>query len=341
MLIREHGSFGGDSKVNDVTGRMASTSRAVGLSTSKIRSLRRALSQIKKDPEMSPLTIGMTAAALLFAGAKPLLAQTAPEVQPSTDILVTTERAQKEEAVQGLARQVTGRLPFDRPIARFQNPLCLAIAGVKDTFVDGFAMRIIDNAKAADVPIARGECKANALVIFTSNTRRELQQARKKNRAIFGNLGPAALDKLLKSRDPAFAWRATQVLGTNGMPVQYDDREIPQNRTIEMSGRLKQPIMIGVTAAIVIIDRDAADGKTAQQLADYATLRLLAPTAEVTEITPGAPGTIMTLFLDPATAPEGLTAFDVAFLRGVYGIAGNVPASNLYGEVVNSLVKNR
>lgn len=297
---------------------------------------------------MKTLVANLLAAGLVGTLGQPLLAQVAetapasvPATQPDSGILVTADRDKAEEAANKLARQVTGRLPFDRPIARFQKPLCLAIAGVKDTFVDGFAMRIIDNAKAADVPLARGECKANALVIFTSNTRKELQQARKKNRAIFGNLGPAALDKLLESRDPAFAWRATQVLGTNGMPVQYDDREIPQNRTIEMSGRLKQPIMIGVTAAIVVIDRDAADGKTAQQLADYATLRLLAPTAEVTEVAPEAPDTIMTLFLDPTSAPEGLTDFDVAFLRGVYGIAGNVPASNLYGEVVNSLVKNR
>ncbi len=290
---------------------------------------------------MSPLTTRLTAAALALAAGQPLFAQAAPETQTGSDILVTAERAQDEEAVQDLARQVTGRLPFDRPIARFQQPMCLAIAGVKDAFVDGFAGRIVENAKLARVPIATGECRTNALVIFTSDTRKELEKARKKNRWIFGNLGPAALKKMLESRDPAFAWRATQVLGTNGMPVQYDDREIPQNRTIEMSGRLKQPIMIGVTGAIVVIDRDAADGKTAQQLADYATLRLLAPTAEIRELTPGAPATMMTLFLDAANAPAELTEFDTAFLRGVYAIAGNVPASNVYGEVTNSLVKGR
>ncbi len=290
---------------------------------------------------MSPMTTRMIGTALAFAVGQPLFAQVDPEAQTDSGILVTADRAKDEAAVQGLARQITGRLPFDRPIARFQQPMCLAIAGVKDAFVDGFAARIVDNAKLARVPIATGDCKTNALVIFTSNTRKELEQARKKNRWIFGNLGPAALKKMLESRDPAYAWRATQVLGTNGMPVQYDDREIPQNRTIEMSGRLKQPIMIGVTGAIVIIDRDAADGKTAQQLADYATLRLLAPTAEVREMTPGAPDTMMTLFLDPANAPAELTEFDTAFLRGVYAIAGNVPASNVYGEVVNSLVRGR
>ena len=131
---------------------------------------------------MSPLTTRLIAAALALAVSQPLLAQAAPEAQTDSGILVTADRAHNEEAVQDLARQVTGRLPFDRPIARFQQPMCLAIAGVKDAFVDGFAARITGNAKLARVPIATGNCKTNALVIFTSNTRKELEQARKKNR---------------------------------------------------------------------------------------------------------------------------------------------------------------
>lgn len=283
-------------------------------------------------------------AAFAFASCQTVQAQaieSAPQETDGRGIVVSADRTKREKAVQELARQVTGRLPFNRPIARFHQPLCLAVAGVNRNFVDGFAGRILENAALAEVPLAKGNCKANALVIFAGETRTELERARKKNRRIFGNLGPSALEAMLKSRDPAFAWRATQVLGTNGMPVQYDDQVVPLNRTIEMSGRLKQPIMIGVTGAIVVIDRDAADGKTAQQLADYATLRLLAPTDEIRETTPGAPATIMTLFLDPVNAPEGLTAFDTAFLRGVYKIAGNLPASAVYGETVNNLERDR
>ena len=303
----------------------------------------------KRDRMMNIRAAALAATGIVLAASQPLLAQdVAPSpVEPAQtadedrEILVTSDREKQEKAVNTLARQVTGRLPFDKPIARFQKPLCLAIGGVNRAYVDTFAARIIDNAGKAEVPMATGDCKANALVIFTSNTRDELKTARKKNRWIFGNLAPSALDRMFKSRDPAFAWRATEVLGTNGMPVQYDDQQVPQNRTIEMAGRLKTPTMLGVTAAIVVIDREAAQGKTAQQLADYASLRLLAPTTELTEVAPGAPGTIMTLFLDPANAPEGLTDFDVAFLRGVYKIAGNVPASNLYGEVTYSLMNGR
>lgn len=294
---------------------------------------------------MSRLTAAF-AATLALGLAAPLLAQAAPAPAPSAaaapqedEILVRTQRREAEKAVETLAKTVTGRLAWDKPIVRFHRPLCLAVAGVKRQFVDGFAARIYANAEAARVPIETRACKANALVIFTGDTRAELLQARKTNRWIFGNLGPAALDAMLKSRDPAFAWRATQMLGTNGMPVQFDDRELPVNRTIEMAGRLKQPIKLDVAGAVVIIDRNATDGMTAQQIADYATLRLLAPTAEIREPVPGAPETIMTLFLDPANAPPGLTAFDTAFLRGVYAIAANVPASAVYGEVAGRVMR--
>jgi hypothetical protein len=290
---------------------------------------------------MSPFAVRSALAAVAAALAQPLFAQAAPEPAPESEILVQTDRRETEKAVQTLTRQVTGRIATNRPIARWQRPLCLAIAGVNSALVDGFAERIYANAAAAGAPIAERDCKANALVIFTSDSRKELQQVRKTNRWMFGNLGPSALDTLLASRDPAFAWRATEVLGTNGMRVQYDDREVPQNRTIEMAGRLQQPIKLGVSGAVVVIDRDAIEGMTAQQLADYATLRLLAPTGELNALVPGAPDTIMTLFLDRENAPSGLTAFDTAFLRSVYAIADNIPASALYGEVLGRVMRGQ
>lgn len=285
------------------------------------------------------LALRSAAAAMALALTQPLLAQAAPAPAPETEILVQAQRREIEKAVQALAKQVTGRLPSDKPITRFHRPLCLAIAGVNKQFVASFADRIYANAAAAGAPYEARDCKANALVIFTSDSRKELQKARKENRWMFGGLPPSALDRLLAARDPAFAWRSTEMLGTNGMKVQFDDRQLPENRTIEMAGRLKQPYMLDVSGAVVVIDRNATDGMTAQQLADYATLRLLAPSGEVREAVPGAPETIMTLFLDPENAPPGLTEFDTAFLKSVYAMAGNVPSGALYSAVADRVMR--
>lgn len=287
---------------------------------------------------MSPLTRGIAGFVLALATiAPPLMAQEAAAEDPG--IVVTTRREEQKKAVNTLARAVTGPITANRPIERFHQPLCLAVSGVSSRFADAFADHIIANAKLAGVPVANGDCKANALVIFTQNSRMELEKARKNNRGIFGDMRPDEFKAMIESRDPAFAWRATEILGTNNLPIINDPQELPVNRTTEMAGRLRQPIKVNVAGAVVMIDRAAAEGKTPQQLADYASLRLFAPTTEVREMVPGAPDTIMTLFLDPETAPEGLTEFDLALLRGVYNIPANGPASRLYGAVADALVR--
>jgi hypothetical protein len=282
-------------------------------------------------------TVKLAAAGLAFVAAPALLAL---EPTAEDEIVVSTSRKAEEKAVSDLARAVTGRMTATKPIERFHLPLCLAISGVNERYAYAFADRILANARRAGVPLGNEGCKANALVIFTRDSRKELEQARRTNRSVFGTMKPYELKAMLESRDPAFAWRATEILGTNGLPILNLPTELPENRTTEMAGRLRQPAQINVAGAVVMIDQDAAMGKTAQQLADYATLRLLAPTAEVREPVPGAPETIMTLFLDPTNAPAGLTEFDLALLDGVYTIPANGPATKLYGVIRDRLVRS-
>jgi len=277
---------------------------------------------------------------LALAFAYPAAAQGEP-LPVSSDIVVQRTLKQEEASIQALVRQVIGPINSTRPIPRFHNPLCLAVSGVNDAFIDSFGARIIENAQIARTPVETGDCKPNALVIFTSDSRKELEKLRKTQRSIFGNLPPSAITRMLKSRDPAFAWQATQVLGMNGMPLIDEDGELPDNRVFGTSGRLANTFKTGVAGAVVVIDINAIDGKTATQLADYASLRLLAPTGEIKEIAEGSPETIMTLFLDPANAPGELTAFDLAYLRGVYQIAPNVPASNVYGQTTRNAMRGR
>lgn len=249
------------------------------------------------------------------------------------------DRRAQQKMVRDFVREVTGRLPSSRPVARFYRPLCLEVAGVNRNFVDDFANRVLDNAEKARVPLATGKCDANALVIFTGGSRQELQQARKKNRTIFGELGASGVKTLVESRDEAFARRKTRMVGLSGRPVGWDLSQFLDNDATGYPSRFTPSIKIDVAGAIVLIDRDATEGMTALQLADYATLRLLAPTSEIDGDVEGAPATIMTLFLDSEAAPAQLTEFDLAFLHSVYASAENSLPSSFYGEVISKLAQ--
>ncbi len=292
----------------------------------------------------------LTAVGLVLGLSQPAFAQTLegeptrlqkPEITDNADSSEEEklDRRAQQKVVRDFMREVTGRLPSSRPVARFHRPLCLEVAGINLNYADDFANRILDNAEKARVPLATGKCDANALVIFTGESRQELQQARKKNRAIFGELGASGVKTLVESRDDAFAWRMTRMVGLTGRPVGMDLSEFWDNDATGYPSRFTPAIKIDVAGAIVLIDRDATDGMTALQLADYATLRLLAPTSEIEEKEEGAPATIMTLFLDRETAPAQLTEFDLAFLHSVYASADNSLPSSLYGEVISKLAR--
>jgi hypothetical protein len=77
-----------------------------------------------------------------------------------------------------------------------------------------------------------------------------------------------------------------------------------------------------LAGSLVVIDAAAAEGLTATQLADYATLRLLAPTADLSRLPDDAAQqgrtTILTLLRDREDAPPAMTRFDRAYLESLY-----------------------
>lgn len=93
-----------------------------------------------------------------------------------------------------------------------------------------------------------------------------------------------------------------------------------------------------ITASILLIDQDAAVGKTLNQLADYAARRTLAKVR-----TKGATGdTILTLFDAPSgQAPRALTAFDSGYLKAPYHGPPTLRASTEVGEIAREISAGR
>lgn len=256
--------------------------------------------------------------------------------QAAPEIVVEGERKAQEAAVRALAREVSGHLKVGRPLPRFYEPLCLAVGGVNDAWAGSFAARIVEIAKLADVPVAKGNCQPNALVVFARNGRQQLEKTRKQHRWIFAGLGESRIKSILTSRDPAFAWQVTEVRGVDGRKFDVEGGGgLPLNRQYQ-TGRLNQPIRIDVVGSVVVIDSNEIAGKTAVQLADYAAMRLLAPTSEIEQPADDAMPTMMSLFVAPDMAPDQLTQFDLAYLRGVYQIRANASGNAVYGAAARS-----
>jgi hypothetical protein len=276
-----------------------------------------------------PSVLAIAAASLLPSAA---LAQNVGDAP----IVVEGTRLPTEQEVRDLARKVGSDIDLLRPIPRFYSPLCLDVSGVRDEHSEAFAARIRENARAAGVPTASDKCVPNAMVIFANDARKQLTNLRKQRPGLFGGISRDEFKKIINSREPAFAWRVKEVTGLFGVKFDRDIlanglQGFPINPTYEV-GRLNPPIRMETSSAVVVIEHASATGKTAEQLADYATMRLLAPTAELTTVGDDVPSTIMTLFLEGKRAPGGLTSFDRAYLTSTYAIRANGPSGMVFPE---------
>jgi hypothetical protein len=87
----------------------------------------------------------------------------------------------------------------------------------------------------------------------------------------------------------------------------------------------------------MVIDSSATLGKTLTQIADYAALRSLADLKSRAPVT--RERTILTLF-QPGSAPDGLTPYDLAYLKGLYSGPSSLKADMRMHEIVSTAIRD-
>ncbi len=249
-------------------------------------------------------------------------------------IIVEDERPRDEAALTDLARELAGHPSERRPLARFEQPVCLVVASSDGEFARAVAERVIDNAKRAKVPVRGSGCKPNALVAFSDDARAQLQDIRDSGRKLFAGLNRRELNEALAGRDPAYVFQASEDKAASGQDFYRALPESPPVNFTTGTGRLSRITREDMLSAMVVVDNAAIAGMSAVQIADYVSLRLLAPTGEVDAKEAGAPRTIMTLFAAPASAPPAMTRFDRAYLKALY----RMPAGAFASEVPRAAV---
>ena len=230
-----------------------------------------------------------------------------------------------------LIRSIAGDPEARRPLGQLRMPLCLAVAAEDDDFARIVAKRIIANAKAAGVRTRKAGCKPNALVTFSADAYEQIAAYRAEGRKVFRRMSEKEIDAAMSGRDPAYVFQATV---PNRRPELGDPFALfdgGPNWTKEASPlRTPEEMM----STLVVIEADAIADFTPVQLADYASLRLLAPTREIAKDGDGAGRTILSLFAAPDTAPAQMTRTDRAYLKTLY----KLPAFAFSSEVLAAAV---
>lgn len=243
----------------------------------------------------------------------------APLPSSRQPIVVTGERFADADALRHYVAEIA--TPAADQLARFHAPICPLVDGLPEPYAGRVAGRIRSVASRARIPVAGAGCRPNVTVVFTESAPAFVRQARNAAPNMFVGLEPAEIRRLLRGNNGVVAWQATEVRNSDGLDNGQDSRMgpglfVPQSSIINLATRQE------MVSSYVVIEQRAAEGKSLDQIADYAAVRLLAevrpPSARA-----AAGSTILTLF-EGGEAPRAATALDLAYLSALYRAPTNV-----------------
>lgn len=262
------------------------------------------------------------AVAVVLAAAAPVAAQDQASPVPADeapDIVVTGRVDHGWEEVTRQAREISrdGNLRH-APLARFEERICPGVAGLTTEAAEMIVYRLRQIAGEIGIPqAAAGACTPNIVIAFTEDGRADLAELQRRDRLLSSVLSVSEQRELLEEPGPVRVFSIVETRMLNGMPLtgSRSNGAIPTGAMHAAHSRIYTAIRRDIVAATVLFDREEARGKTLWQLADYAAMRVFARTRAPDE---AEVESILTLFDRSGAAPDGLTAFDLAYLQSLY-----------------------
>jgi len=227
------------------------------------------------------------------------------------------------ERVLRIGRQINLPARSGLPAARFRAPLCVLVSGLPDNIAAVVKERIEENARSLrGVRIADEGCKANAFLGFLNNVNDAVKTLEEEQKWLFDGLKSYQRDRIYRGSDAVRSWHAFSTLNEDGTEAVVEGSGNRQrglgslvNQT-ERASRInrQQSAMVG---AVVLVETAALEEKTLRQIADYASVRILASVSDDVKSDANTPPTILTLF-NEEFAPPSITDFDMAYLTSLY-----------------------
>lgn len=266
--------------------------------------------------------------------AQPVAEPSAVQDVPNDDrdqIIVTAPPTESERRTQirRMAREVIRKPRQGYPIARFFLPVCPKVFGLSLIDAKEIEFRIRQNAREYGPGERTSEnCNPNLKIVFLAESVGPADTWLDHDSESLSHLLSYQKQRVLDENGPVRAWNVTELRTFDGRPLE----SLAGVNNVQLNSRLTYPVTSEITAAMMLIEFNAAKTKTLKQLADYASMRAFLGTQSVDSGTATPADTILTLFSDDA-GPEELTEFDRALIDKMYSMPRNANSARIFGAV--------
>lgn len=283
-----------------------------------------------------------------------LSAQDVPPVDDNSTIVVTGQEEADRDALREAVRDIAKRgRSTDHPSPKYHVPLCVSVAGLGEEPSKLVKQRIEANTSDTGFEVAEpADCDVNALVVVVDDQLALIDRLRKSQPNLFTANIERHIKASVKRNDAAISWAAYRLGSPQAKPLSspgsYAGAGVAGRETVFSNAgegyaqtdsrglsRSKLPFSSEKVFSVVVFDIRRLIGLHLDQVADYATMQILADPQPNVERSESSAGSILSLFagnLDDA--PLSLTDIDRAFLRGLAVMRPSDPANRLESFVL-------
>lgn len=259
------------------------------------------------------------------------------QTEPPAIVDSVTVRATNRKNLLEFVRAASA-LSSDGQISRRPNRLCPLVSGAPVEVNTYVASRIREVGAQVGLQFEKKSCSPNLLVLFSREPQVMLQKARNRRKIHFEPATPIQIQRFMANTRPVRWWNSVVVIPSWGSESVVGDPDgAPEIRS--PGSRTKQPTRSAIRGSLIVVDASQVDGVEVGAIADYIAL------VSLTDIKPEADLTghnsILNLFAQgPAgDAAKRLTAFDLAYLRGVYSVRDDASGMNQIGRIATAMAE--
>ena len=261
-------------------------------------------------------------------GAEPTAHRSTSDNRERTET-VTVQADRKRELQQQVSHFVSS---FDvtyhnDSLQRWNAPICPLVAGLSREGGEFILARLSQIARDSHAPVEAERCRPNLYVVVTDNPNLLVEKWTKRDRSMFNTCnGYGYVREFLQSRQPIRAFYNATLVSSDGghrdvaaLDVAGVSLAFSLNSCTSAGvagSRLTYGAVQALSAVVIVVDGGRIAQLNMGQLADYVSMVGLAQIR--LDANTGTAPTILGLFRESDSPPQGLSVWDRSFLEGLY-----------------------